>query len=121
VPHLARIVSLDQVKSQSPKERPQNFHPLAQHVRSASQPLQKRTKKAIYDSPANKQAERSHANPFTPSRELSRSQRQSSRHGPKRAVALAIGPVFRLPSAVEHGAQPVRIIEVSIKFSFCLL
>ena len=48
----------------------------------------------------------------------SRSQRQSSRHGPERAVALTIGPVFRLPSSIEHGAQPVKIVEVSMKVSF---
>lgn len=55
---------------------------------------------------------------------LSRLQRQSSRYGPERAIALTIGPVFRLPSSIEHRAQPVRIVEVSIKVSFgvrCLL
>jgi hypothetical protein len=74
-----------------------------------------------YCSPAKQAKQANNHKPTAPSLPLSlalpRSQRQSSRHGPKGAVALAIGPVFRLPSAVEHGAQPVRIVEVSIKVS----
>jgi hypothetical protein len=48
----------------------------------------------------------------------SRLQRQSSGHGPERAIALTVGPVFRLPSSIKHGTQPVKIVEVSIKVSF---
>jgi hypothetical protein len=49
-----------------------------------------------------------HLSPFFFALAYSCLQRQSSRHGPERAVALTVGPVFRLPSSIEHGAQPVE-------------